>query len=336
MTVQTLFAQLRTALRQAGQKTGLPIDAAVEADEILRIVCGLSRQTRLCAPQTPVGPEQRTRAMYAAAQRETGEPLGYVLGVSPFFGEDFLVCAGEDRTLIPRSDTEILVQALIDRLQPGDCFLDLCCGSGCVALAALRNTVGTAACGVDADAGACRIACRNAERLQLSARFTVCCEDVLHDANALCDAGKRCDQTIRHNADMRYRTNAQYDKSMPQDADTRRGMNVTTAATDQYHYIVANPPYIPTAKLAQLDAQVRREPRMALDGGPDGLFFYRAIMRRYRGKLRPGGAFLFEIGYDQRAALLQLAEQTEMRCDCLKDFAGHDRVVILQELLGAP
>lgn len=84
-------------------------------------------------------PSKRRRRCALPELRERGEPLGYVLGISPFFGEDFLVRVDKDRTLIPRSDTEILVQALIDRLHPGDYFLDLCCGSGCVALAAIKK-----------------------------------------------------------------------------------------------------------------------------------------------------------------------------------------------------
>lgn len=67
-------------------------------------------------------PQQAAQALRAAELRACGEPLGYVLGISPFFGEDFLVRVDKDCTLIPRSDTEILVQALIDRLHPGDYF----------------------------------------------------------------------------------------------------------------------------------------------------------------------------------------------------------------------
>lgn len=299
MTVQTLFVVLRDKLRQAQRQTGLDIDAAAEADEILRVCCGLSRQTRLLEPKRCVSSQQAAQALRAAELRERGEPLGYVLGISPFFGEDFLVRVDKDRTLIPRSDTEILVQALIDRLHPGDYFLDLCCGSGCVALAALKNSPGTVAFGVDIDAGACRIAQKNAARMGLDARFSVLQGDILQDIAA-------------------------------------PGIHVTSDFLDkeqemqtQYHYIVSNPPYIPTSDLAALDIQVQKEPRAALDGGEDGLLFYRTILRRYRGALRAGGAFLFEIGFDQRDVLFSLAALEGMRGMCLKDFAGHDRVVVL-------
>lgn len=299
MTVQTLFVVLRDKLRRMQRQTGLNVDASAEADEILRVCCGLSRQTRFLEPQRPVSPPQAAQALRAAELRACGEPLGYVLGISPFFGEDFLVRVDKDRTLIPRSDTEILVQALIDRLHPGDHFLDLCCGSGCVALSALKNSPGTVAFGVDIDAGACRIAQKNAARMGLDARFYVLQGDILQDIVA-------------------------------------PGIHVTSDSLDkeqemqtQYHYIVSNPPYIPTSDLAALDIQVQKEPRSALDGGEDGLLFYRTILRRYRGALRAGGAFLFEIGFDQRDALFSLAALEGMRGMCLKDFAGHDRVVVL-------
>lgn len=301
MTVQTLFVVLRDKLRQAQHQTGLDIDAAAEAEEILRVCCGLSRQTRLLEPKRCVSSQQAAQALRAAELRERGEPLGYVLGISPFFGEDFLVRVDKDRTLIPRSDTEILVQALIDRLHPGDHFLDLCCGSGCVALSALKNSPGTVAFGVDIDAGACRIAQKNAARMGLDARFSVLQGDILQDIAA---------PGIHVTSDS-------LDKEQEMQTDA------------QYHYIVSNPPYIPTSDLAALDIQVQKEPRAALDGGEDGLLFYRTILRRYRGALRAGGAFLFEIGFDQRDALFSLAALEGMHGMCLKDFAGHDRVVVL-------
>lgn len=303
MTVQTLFVVLRDKLRQAQHQTGLDIDAAAEADEILRVCCGLSRQTRLMEPKRCVSSQQAAQALRAAELRERGEPLGYVLGISPFFGEDFWVRVDKDRTLIPRSDTEILVQALIDRLHPGDYFLDLCCGSGCVALAALKNSPDTVAFGVDVDAGACRIAQKNAARMGLDARFSVLHGDILEDIPA---------PGIHVTSDF-----------------WGKEPNMRTDAP--YHYIVSNPPYIPTSDLAALDIQVQKEPRASLNGGEDGLLFYRTILRRYRGALRAGGAFLFEIGFDQRDALFSLAALEGMRGMCLKDFAGHDRVVVLQQ-----
>lgn len=301
MTVQTLFVVLRDKLRQAQHQTGLDIDAAAEADEILRVCCGLSRQTRLLEPKRCVSSQQAAQALRAAELRERGEPLGYVLGISPFFGEDFWVRVDKDRTLIPRSDTEILVQALIDRLHPGDYFLDLCCGSGCVALAALKNSPDTVAFGVDVDAGACRIAQKNAARMGLDARFSVLQGDILQDIAA---------PGIHVASDS-------LDKEQEMQTDA------------PYHYIVSNPPYIPTSDLAALDIQVQKEPRASLNGGEDGLLFYRTILRRYRGALRAGGAFLFEIGFDQRDALFSLAALEGMHGMCLKDFAGHDRVVVL-------
>ena len=96
-----------------------------------------------------------------------------------------------------------------------------------------------------------------------------------------------------------------------------------------YDMIVTNPPYIPTGVIEGLDGKVRdHEPRMALDGGSDGLDFYRRIAREAKDHLAPGGALLLEIGYDQRAAVeTLLAEQGYCRIRCEKDYNGNDRVI---------
>lgn len=287
MTLRTLSLQLRQLLSRAAQTTGLPIDSAYEAREIVRVLCGWDRAQQILLQDGQVDEARAQAALALAKQRESGEPLGYLLGVSPFFGVDFTVKCGENKTLIPRSDTEILVQALIDRLKAGMCFLDLCCGGGCVALSALLQTEGCEAHGVEKDPGALAVARENTRKLGMTDRFSLFAGDVL------------------------------------------RGEPQCCRAPGQYHYIASNPPYIPTAAVDRLDVQVRREPRAALDGGADGLLFYREILHWYSGALADGGAFLFEIGFDQGASLRRLAEENGRCCEIIKDFAGNDRVAIL-------
>lgn len=111
-------------------------------------------------------------------------------------------------------------------------------------------------------------------------------------------------------------------------ADVLRGEGVETGTC--YSAILSNPPYIPTSVIATLSREVRHEPAAALDGGEDGMLFYRAILDGYRQYLAPGGMFLFEIGYDEGDAIRRLAERHGFGCLVEKDLGGNDRLAILQ------
>ena len=94
----------------------------------------------------------------------------------------------------------------------------------------------------------------------------------------------------------------------------------------RYHMICCNPPYIPTGELTTLQQEVRREPALALDGGDDGLSFYRRIREEYRDHLLPGGLLLLEVGFDQAHRVAELFSGGEM----IKDLCGAQRVVIIK------
>ena len=112
-------------------------------------------------------------------RRERHEPMAYILGEQGFYRESYLV---SPETLIPREDTEILVDDAVRRLPKGARFADLCTGSGCIALSVLNNTEGTTAVAVDLSEGALKVARKNAERLGLSERVRFAQADVLSDA----------------------------------------------------------------------------------------------------------------------------------------------------------
>ena len=99
-----------------------------------------------------------------------------------------------------------------------------------------------------------------------------------------------------------------------------------------YDAIISNPPYIRSDVIPTLEAEVLCEPRAALDGGEDGLVFYRAILDNFAKNLKDGGFFLFEIGYDQGKALLTLAGERGLLCEVHKDLGGCDRAVILRKI----
>ena len=98
----------------------------------------------------------------------------------------------------------------------------------------------------------------------------------------------------------------------------------------KYAAIISNPPYIITAVIDDLEAEVKREPRAALDGGEDGLIFYRAIVHNFAKNLDEGGMFIFEIGYDQADDLRKIANGDGFKCEIIKDLGGCDRVAILK------
>lgn len=96
--------------------------------------------------------------------------------------------------------------------------------------------------------------------------------------------------------------------------------------------IISNPPYIPGKVIAEYPS-LAYEPQMALDGGDDGLRFYRALIDRYARFLKPDGVFVFEIGYDQRQSVIALAENAGFTCTVTKDYGGNDRVALLRHTI---
>ena len=219
----------------------------------------------------------------AVARRLTREPLQYILGEWEFMGCLFSV---NPDCLIPRPDTEILVETAIRVLPQNAHVVDLCTGSGCIAVSTLVHRPDVTADALELYPKTLALAVENAARNGVSRRFTPVEADLL-------DRGK--DQLI---------SRAPYDA------------------------ILSNPPYIPTADIRDLSPEVHKEPMAALDGGEDGLTFYRAILRDYAPMVKPGGYILLEMGYDQATALQELAAEylPHANVEILRDLGGNDRV----------
>jgi len=212
------------------------------------------------------------------ARRARREPLQYILGSQEFYGLEFEVAPG---VLIPRHDTEVLVQEAVKRAGTGAQILDIGVGSGCIAVALAKELPDAAVCGVDPSPEALALAERNAQR---------------HGVSLLLS----------------------------------RGSLFEPFAGREFDLIVSNPPYIPTADLAGLQPEVRDyEPRGALEGGVDGLDFYRMIIPGASLHLRQGGWLLLEAGIGQAADLLALFETAGIYGELFtaKDPGGIDRVV---------
>ena len=187
--------------------------------------------------------------------------------------------------LIPRPDTECLVEYAVRNLPRGARFADLCTGSGCIAISTLANRPDTSAVAVDISEKALAVARENAARNRVSDRIAFLCADVLSP--------------------------------------------LPVAALGKLDAILSNPPYIAREIIETLAPEVRREPLLALDGGKDGLDFYRAMLA-YLPTLVPNGMILFEIGYDQEIAITRLAEDAGLACEVRRDYGENPRVAILR------
>ena len=221
-------------------------------------------------------------ALQSAVERRCAHyPLQYLLGSWGFWREEYEV---NEHCLIPRPDTELLVEKAVNMLPNGARFLDLCTGSGCVAISTLASRPDTAAVAVDLFDETLALAGRNARRNGVAERLQLCKADVLQ-------------------------------------APSLQG---------PFDAILSNPPYITGGAMAELQSEVRHEPRAALYGGEDGLDFYRAILKLWQSLLTPEGFLLLEIGYDQAQALCDLAAQYQRTATVFRDLGGNDRVVLLK------
>lgn len=253
-------------------------DARREARIILAAILGVDAAGLLARDEIDPG-----IAAAWVARRAAREPLAYILGRREFWGLDF---ATSPATLIPRPDSETLIEAALDAF-PGKHavtrILDLGTGTGCLLLAALHEFPAAFGVGVDISPQAVALARRNAKSLALAQRATFL-------------AG-----------------------------------NWASAIAGQFDLILSNPPYITSAEMTGLMPEVRNhEPARALDGGPDGLTAYRAIIASLPDLLAPGGAAILELGAGQAKIVAEIAENTGFRSQTRADLANTSRALIIR------
>jgi release factor glutamine methyltransferase len=249
------------------------------AEILLGHVLGVTRVRLYVDLDRPLQQAELTAYRGLIGQRTAGAPTQYLVGKKEFYGRPFAVDA---RVLIPRPETELLVESVLQRLpKEGPCrVLDVCTGSGCIAVTVAAEREGASVWATELSPGAAAVARANAEAHGVGGRVTVLEGDLLGP--------------------------------VPEGA--------------RFDVVVSNPPYVASAEIDTLSAEVRREPRMALDGGPDGLSLYRRLAVDARRALRPGGLLALEIGEAQGEAvraLLQDAGYEEVRV--VKDLERRDR-----------
>lgn len=261
----------------------------------------------------------------ALKKRVARIPLQQIIGQQEFMGLSFFV---NEHVLIPRQDTETLVELVLQEQKDKDIsILDMCTGSGCIAVS-LKKLGGYAHVeGADISEESLKVAKRNSEEILEN-------NDVNNDAvSSRTEQIQNCtnltnNQNKQNNSAKRKISEA---SKLSQAGVTFRHSDMFSnfPETEQFDVIVSNPPYIPSAVIEGLEPEVRdHEPRGALDGTADGLYFYRILAEECAKHLTPGGHVYFEIGYDQGAAVKELLDIHGFKdTRVIQDLTGKDRVV---------
>lgn len=266
-----VISELRSELRRT------LCDNAHEADWIISHVTGMSISEFTMHPREITDNEQ-CRIRDIVERRMSGEPLQYILGETEFMGLRFYVTPD---TLIPRADTETLVETVVERITENSFVLDIGAGSGCVGISIAKY--------------------KKARVSLLDYRDEILCiaEKNAHENNISCELIK-CDI-------------------------------LNEIPNGEYDIVVSNPPYIRTDVVKGLDITVKDyEPVTALDGGEDGLIFYRRIIHLAKDiLLKNGGLLAFEIGFDQGREVSDIMTKNGFSdVQIIKDLCKNDRVVI--------
>lgn len=276
MTYRECYEQGYRTLQAAGIE-----EAILDARLLLEAVCGTDRNDLLVHGEQPVAPQTEEKYLNWIRQRAEHIPLQQLTGEQDFMGLTFSV---NEHVLIPRQDTEILVEEVLKELHDGMRVLDMCTGSGCILLSLMHYSNDCEGLGVDLSAEALEVAERNVLKVLTP-------EKAEHVQFLQSDLFEKLE--------------------------------------DKFEIIVSNPPYIASAEVEKLMPEVRdHEPRMALDGTEDGLYFYRRIIKEAGKHLVSSGMLFFEIGYDQGQAVSELMRTQGYReVQVVQDYAGLDRVV---------
>lgn len=210
---------------------------------------------------------------------QSEKPEAYVNGKVYFYNEVYIVTPD---VLIPRPDTERVVDKVVEYMPNGGKLLDLCTGSGCIGISTLNARPDCTCVAVDISESAIEIAKQNAVLNGVDDRIKF----IVADIN-------------------------------------------TVDIIEKYDIIVSNPPYVKTDEISELDSSVKDyEPHCALDGGDDGLDFYRLILNKFKSNVKTGGLLIFEIGYNQAEDMKKLcADMTSLKI--YKDYGGNDRVAVI-------
>lgn len=278
------IAELLTKGSKVLQSSGVE-NTRMEAQMILTKITGKSKEWFMIHFEETVSWEDCKKFQDLIEKRAKGEPLQYLLGETYFMGLPFFV---NENVLIPRADTEILVESVIQRIgrEKKVMLLDMCTGSGCIAVSLKKYLKNAEVFAADISEKALETAKRNALENQVEVKF-------IHS-----DCFEKIPEI-------------------------------------KFDIIVSNPPYLTESEMGALQKEVTYEPALALDGGKDGLDFYRKLSCEAKKYLAENGILAFEIGYRQATEVsVLLKEYGYQEIEVLKDYSGNQRVVIAKRIAG--
>ena len=264
--------------------TELGSDKRLEAELLLCHVLDTNRALLMAHDTDELAEEKAEAFRHLVLRRKADEPLQYLLGTASFMGLELLVTPA---VLIPRFDTERLVEKALQLIDTKEApiMLDVCTGSGAIALALQHYKPKASVYAGDLSGEALNIAAQNNQRCGLQVQF-------------------RQGNLLEPFADL----------------------------TGRLDLLASNPPYITTQEMGELPGDVLQEPRLALWGGEDGLYFYRKITAAAVTMLKPGGWLIYEIGWMQGEAVQKLLDDAGfVKTEIIKDWQGLDRVVCGQK-----
>ncbi len=259
-------------------------DKRLEAELLLCHVLDTNRALLMAHDMDELAEEKAEAFRELILRRKADEPLQYLLGTASFMGLELLVTPA---VLIPRFDTERLVEKALQLIDTKEApiMLDVCTGSGAIALALQHYKPKASVYAGDLSGEALNIAAQNNQRCGLQVQF-------------------RQGNLLEPFADL----------------------------TGRLDLLASNPPYITTQEMGELPGDVLQEPRLALWGGEDGLYFYRKITAAAVTMLKPGGWLIYEIGWMQGEAVQKLLDDAGfVKTEIIKDWQGLDRVVCGQK-----
>ncbi len=278
LTVHQLVKEGYTYLKDCHKQ-----NASIDAELLALHTLGYTKLERILNSNLQVTEQDQKTYKEYILKRCSGIPLQYITNEQEFMGLSFYV---DENVLIPRQDTETLVEVLIEKSKkkPFKRIVEVGVGSGCISISLAKFLPHTQITGIDISMKALEIAKKNAKKNQVDNRIQWLYSNLLSD----------------------YQSDQQVD------------------------LIVSNPPYITSKDCTELESDVKdHEPILALDGGEDGLNFYRKITKQAKRILVQGGMLAYEIGYNQSKDVRNImVENGFLHIEEIKDLAYKDRIVL--------
>mgnify|MGYP004586965337 FL=1 len=259
-------------------------NSTLKAKILLANILKVKKEYLLIHSEEQVKQEDKIKYENCIKELIKGKPLQYITNKQEFMGLNFYV---DENVLIPQPDTEILVEKAIEIAETTqkNKILDMCTGSGCIAISLAKKINNAQITAVDISNSALNVANKNAINNNVEKKIKFINSDIFNNIE------------------------------------------------EKFDIIVSNPPYIETETINKLEIEVQNEPHVALDGGIDGLKFYKIIANNAFEYLNENGYLLLEIGYNQQNSVTQLLQDTGKykNIETIKDLGGNYRVVIARK-----